>query len=56
MNINDLYYLPKWEREFYQNEIIKSFPLHKNKIKLWNDIELMNCYDSENWKEWFEED
>jgi len=45
MNDNKSYYLPEWEREYYQIELIKEFPLHKDTIKSWNDIELMNCYD-----------
>lgn len=50
--MNDNYFLENWEREEYQQLLINSLPTCKQKIKLMNDVELMNLYDSDDWEDY----
>ena len=44
--------LSKWKRTHYENAIVKVFPKHAEQVYSMNDVELMNCYYSDNWNEW----
>jgi hypothetical protein len=47
-------YLSEWERDYYQNNILRVLPQYESQIKLMDDIELMNCYESNDWQKWLD--